>query len=308
MRIIQKSALPLKYGTALAIGNFDGLHIGHMKLIDEILYLSRRYGYKSLVWTFNEHPENIISQSYVTKSITTIEEKIELLSEKNVDEMYIEKFEDVRHLSPDEFVDKILVGQFNVKAVVCGFNFRFGKGNDGDAEYLKKRLEKHGVSVCIISPIIYDDKIVSSTYIRSLIEKGDMELASRLMRRQFYINFPVVQGRHLGREIGVPTINQEFPPDHIIPMKGVYACAVYINGEPYIGVSNVGTKPTVSGSHISCETHILDFCGDLYGKNIKVCFFKRLRDEKKFCSLEQLKKVIVNDIENTREYFNLRFS
>lgn len=307
MRLISKSELPLEYGTALAIGNFDGLHIGHMKLIDEIMFLSRRHGLKSLVWTFNEHPENIISSSYVTKSITTVDEKIELLSEKNVDLMYIEDFRAVRNKTPDEFIEDILLGMFNVKCVVCGFNFRFGKGNGGDAYYLKERLAEHGVSVRIISPIIYDDKIVSSTYIRSLIEKGDMELVSRLMRREFYINFPVVQGRHLGREIGVPTINQEFPPDHIIPMKGVYACAVYINGEPYIAVANVGTKPTVEGDHISCETHILDFCGDLYGKNIKVCFFKRLRDEKKFSSLDELKSVIKNDIEETREYFNLKF-
>ena len=307
MRLISKSELPLEYGTALAIGNFDGLHMGHMKLIDEILFLSRRHGVKSLVWTFNEHPENIISGNYVTKSITTIDEKIELLAEKNVDLMYIEDFRAVRDITPDEFVDDILLGKFYVKYVVCGFNFRFGKGNSADAEYLKDRLEKRGVPVCIISPIIYDDKVVSSTYIRSLIEKGDMELVSRLMRREFYINFPVVQGRHLGREIGVPTINQEFPPDHIIPQKGVYACVVYINGEPYIAVANVGTKPTVDGDHISCETHILDFCQNLYGKNIKVCFFKRLRDEKKFTSLDELKSVIRDDIEKTRDYFNLKF-
>lgn len=307
MILTSKSSLPLKYETALAIGNFDGLHIGHMKLIDEILFLSKRYGLKSLVWTFNEHPENIMAGKYVTKSITTLDEKIELLSEKNVDEMYIEDFNAVRDLTPDEFVDEILVKNFNVKYVVCGFNFRFGRKNSGDAEYLKNRLAMHGVQTRIISGIKYDETVVSSTYIRSLIEEGDMELVSRLMKRQFYINFPVVQGRHLGREIGVPTINQEFPPDHIIPKKGVYACAVYINGEPYIAVANVGTKPTVAGDHISCETHILDFCGDLYGKNIKVCFFKRLRDEKKYSSLEELKTVIGNDIKNTRDYFNLRF-
>ncbi|MBE6687830.1 MAG: bifunctional riboflavin kinase/FAD synthetase [Ruminococcaceae bacterium] len=307
MQLLSKRDLPLRHATALAIGNFDGLHIGHMKLMDEILFLSRRHELKSVVWTFNEHPENIISGKYVTKSITTIDEKVELLSEKKVDLMYIEDFRLVRDCTPEEFVDRILIEQFNVKFVVCGFNFRFGKGNSADAEYLKERLALHGVQTCIISPIIYDDKIVSSTYIRSLIEKGDMEMVARLMRREFYINFPVVQGRHLGREIGVPTINQEFPPDHIIPMKGVYACAVYINGEPYIAVANVGTKPTVEGDHISCETHILDFCGDLYGKNIKVCFFKRLRDEKKFSSLEELKGVIRNDIDRTREYFNLKF-
>lgn len=307
MQLIAKSSLPLKNGTALAIGNFDGLHMGHMKLIDEILFLSRRYNLQSVVWTFNEHPENIISGSYVTKSITAINEKIELLSEKNVDGMYIEDFNTVRDYSPDEFIEKILVEKFNVKYVVCGFNFRFGKGNSGDAEYLAKRLADYSVQTRVISPIIYDDKVVSSTYIRSLIEKGDMELTSRLLGRQFYINFPVVQGRHLGREIGVPTINQEFPPDHIIPEKGVYACAVYINGEPYIAVANVGTKPTVNGDHISCETHILDFCGDLYGKNIKVYFFKKLRDEKKFSSINELKSVILGDIEKTRNYFNLRF-
>lgn len=307
MQLIAKSSLPLKKGTALAIGNFDGLHMGHMKLIEEILFLSRRYKLESVVWTFNEHPENVISGSYVTKSITAMDEKIELLSEKNVDGMYIEEFNSVRDYSPDEFIEKILVEKFNVKYVVCGFNFRFGKNNSGDAEYLSKRLAEYSVQTRIISPIIYDDKVVSSTYIRSLIEKGDMELTSRLLGRQFYINFPVVQGRHLGREIGVPTINQEFPPDHIIPEKGVYACAVYINGEPYIAVANVGTKPTVNGDHISCETHILDFCGDLYGKNIKVCFFKKMRDEQKFSSLDELKKVILGDIEKTRDYFNLRF-
>ena len=306
MQLTTQSMLPFECGTVVALGNFDGLHIGHMKLIDEILFLSRRCNLKSVVWTFGEHPENIISGKYVTKSITTLNEKIELLSEKQVDQMYIEDFSAVRDFSPDDFIEKILIKKFNAKFVVCGFNFRFGKNNSGDAEYLSGRLSDYSVHTKIVSPVLYDDKIVSSTYIRSLIENGETELASRLLGRQFYINFPVVQGRHLGREIGVPTINQEFPPDHIIPKTGVYACAVYINGEPYIAVSNVGTKVSNS-NNVSCETHILGFCGNLYEKNIKVCFYKRLRDEKKYESLEQLKSAIQSDIEKTKEYFNFEF-
>ncbi len=173
---------------------------------------------------------------------------------------------------------------------------------------LKELLGSRNIKLTVIEPIVCGDILVSSSYIRKLIESGNMEAASLFLGREFFINFPVIHGRQLGRKLGIPTINQEFPPGHIVPARGVYACSCYIDKEPYICLTNVGCKPTVTDeTKITCETHILNFSGDLYGRRIRVNFFKRIRDEKKFPSIEILKSEIQKDIATTISYFNLNY-
>lgn len=294
--------------SAVALGNFDGLHIGHIKLIDEILYHSKRENIPSVVWSFRQHPENMIRGDITVKRITTLDEKAELLSSKGVDYLVLEDFNAVRDLSPDEFIKNILIDSLHARLVVVGFNFRFGKNAAGTSEYLSRELKKYGVTVKIIPPVIYGDTLVSSSVIRALIENGSMEQAALLLGRPFFISFPVIHGRAFGRTIGIPTINQLFPDNHIVPERGVYATACHIDGLPYLGVCNVGVRPTVSNAEtVTCETHIIDFVGSLYGQNIRVEFYKKLRSETKFSSVDKLQDQIKRDIEETKSYYNLHF-
>ncbi|MPN26917.1 Riboflavin biosynthesis protein RibF [bioreactor metagenome] len=205
-----------------------------------------------------------------------------------------------------DFIKNILIDKFHAAVVVCGFNYSFGKDGTGDAVFLESCLGRYGVKTIIIPPIICGDVLVSSTFIRYLIENGRMEEASEFLGRNFFITFPVVSGHKLGRTLGTPTINQNFPKDHILPRKGVYAVRVNVGEKELYGISNVGTRPTVcSEGNINCETHILDFNGDLVGKNIRVSFCKRLRDEIKFCSIDELKRQIKLDIASARDYFSI---
>jgi len=304
MLLIKDNMLPLDYPTVIAIGNFDGAHIGHTKLFDSIKAYSKQMGCRCIVWSFETHPENILNDTVKVKSITTLEEKTEILESMGIDCAYYADFNKVRHLSPESFVEEILIKKFNAKHVVCGFNFTFAAGGLGNADILTRLLEEKGISTSVIPPIICGEVVVSSTFIRYLIESGDMEQTRAFLGRHFFITFPVVTGNRLGRCIGAPTINQNFPPEHIIPKKGVYAVKVAFDGKVYNGVSNVGTRPTVSSEDlVNCETHILDFSGELVGKEIRVLFVKRLRDEQKFSSVDELRDKIESDIKEARAYF-----
>lgn len=309
MKVLHRSdSLLFEKGTAVALGNFDGLHTGHKKLIDEICFVSKKFDIPSVVFTFDKHPHNILKHTKTVKCITTNGEKIKLLEDMGVDYTYFEDFEAVMDYSPERFVDEIIVKKFNASYVVCGFNYSFGAGGRGDTAVLSELLKARGIKLTVINPIIIGDTLVSSTYIRGLIEDGNMEAASLFLGREFFIDFPVREGRKLGRTMNIPTINQHFPENHIIPARGVYACRCFVDGDSYIGVSNVGVKPTVTNENTElCETHILDFCGDLYGRKIRVDFFKKLRDEKKFDSVEILKSEIKKDIEAARSYFNINY-
>jgi len=304
VQIIKDSMLPLDTPTVIAIGNFDGVHIGHKKLFETIKSHSQKYGCRSLAWSFRTHPENILNDTIRIKSITTLDEKTELLEGMGLDYAYYADFEKVRYFTPEYFVDKILIEQFRATHVVCGFNFTFGAQGIGNAQELSRLLAAKGIGTTVIPPIICGEVLVSSTFIRYLVESGDMEQTRECLGRNFFITFPVVGGQKLGRTISSPTINQNFPIDHIIPKNGVYIVRAEFDGKVYNAIANVGCRPTVSDSGVvNCETHILDFSGDLVGKEIRVSFLKRLRDEIKFSSVEELADRIKKDIKEARDYF-----
>ena len=234
-----------------------------------------------------------------TVKVTVLNEDAEVLYTS-----YERHFSRVRDYMPDYFVNQLLRVDCNTKLAVCGFNFRFGKGGLGDCDTL---CELMGSENCIVVPPVYRaGHLVSSSAIRLLISAGEMELAAELLTRPFFIDFPVVHGKQLGRTIGIPTINQEFPEGHVIPKNGIYACTVEIADDIFLGVANVGVRPTVdNGSeHINCETHIINYNGWLYGKNIKVSFYKRIRDEIKFPSVDELRAQIKRDIASAIDYFS----
>ena len=297
------SALP--EGCAVALGNFDGVHRGHQKLFDAARDdVKNKKAAASVAWTFTTLAKPVISAPY----ITDMQAKLELFAEYGLDYAVFEDFERVRDMTSRDFALNYLTKRLKAATVICGFNFRFGKGGTGDAAQLKDLLQSCGIDCTVMSPVTGKGHIISSSIIRELISEGDMDGAYDLSGHPFSICFPVVHGQQLGRRIGIPTINQDFPIGHIIPKRGIYACTVKVGEDLFLGVANIGTRPTVScDGRVNCETHIIDYSGILYGKEIKVDFYRRIRDEKRFSSVEELRTQILRDAEDTKEYFGAMY-
>lgn len=294
-----------KFPLIIALGNFDGVHVGHMALISECLAEKSRFaGAKTAVYTFERHPQSLAANSDFADLFDT-SDKIARFASAGVDYVILEDFEDVCRMSPEDFVNEVLVGRCGCIMCICGFNFRFGHRASGDADLLSRLMMENSRFAKAVPPVMHGGKVVSSSLIRSYVENGDMQSAAEILGRPFSIRFPVIYGNRVGHKIGIPTINQNFPDGAIIPKRGIYACTCFPEGQKeYLAVANVGVKPTVSSAnHINCETHILDYNGFLYGKHIRVSFHARLRDEMTFESLDALKEAIAKDIEATRRFF-----
>ena len=287
---------------SVALGNFDGVHLGHAELIKRCVEYARRNNMPSAVWTFGDSAGCLPNKKGV-HCLTPTAQKLELIAEMGVDYAILEEFDDVRMMSPEQFVRERLIQTYGAVCAVCGYNFRFGYRGAGDCNLLTELMKPY--DVIVVPPCLVEGVPVSSTAIRALVEGGDVEAAARLLGRPFAIELPVVEGKKLGRTIGIPTVNQNFARECVIPQKGIYASVVSVGGELYSGVTNVGVRPSVpEDSHfINCETHIIGFDGELYGETVKVSFIKRIRDERRFESIEALKEQIERDIGNVRELF-----
>lgn len=290
-RVIER----LPEGTAIALGNFDGVHRGHQQLFK----LAGAKGHKRVAWTFTTLAKPDGSVPY----LTDMKAKIELFTKYGLDYAIFEDFESVRGLEYDLFAKTYLVEEFAPARVVCGFNFKFGRGGKGNAEALRSILTEKGVEVDILQPVSHHGKTVSSSAIRTAVMSGDMEEALDLMGHPFYIKSPVCHGKKLGRTLGIPTINQNFPKGHIVPRRGIYACTATIDDTVYTAVTNVGNRPTVSGDFVNSEAHIIGYDGDLYDKEVKVEFYSLLRDEMRFESIDALAEQIRKDIESAMAFF-----
>lgn len=291
----------LPEGAALALGNFDGVHRGHQRLFDTVNEMKRRGACTcSAAWTFTTLAKEDKNVTY----ITDMNAKMLNFANCGLDYAIFEDFSDVCDMECREFVTGRLLETLKAGGIVCGFNFKFGKGGAGDSTVLSTILNEAGIPCEIISPVMRDGVVVSSTKIRDYIENGNMDGAFDLLGRPFSVKFPVLHGKELGRTIGIPTINQSFPEGHIIPKKGIYACTCFVNGEIFLGVCNIGVRPSVDdGDEINCETHIINYTGDLYGKEIKLEFYQYMRDEMKFDSLDALRRQIKIDIAECLDYF-----
>jgi len=296
-----------KKSTAVGLGNFDGLHVGHMALVNALIDEARLNGLKSVIYTFTVHPENIIRKKLITPLLTSVSKKVEILSRTALDYLFFDKFDETySRMDPETFVRQILMEKLGAKIVVAGFNYRFGYMGQGDAELLKKFGEKMGFKVVIISPIKIDRQTVSSTLIREYISKGNMEKVHALLGRHFSITGEVLPGKRLGRKIGFPTANLQPERYLIMPRPGVYLTKTLFNGKIYNSLTNIGYNPTFGGEkRISAETHIIDFDKDIYASNIEVFFLKKLRDEKKFKNAAELTEQIKRDIQQAKEYFGI---
>lgn len=275
-------------GSYLALGSFDGLHIGHLTLVHKIVKLARENKGKSILYTFENHPRTLIKGIEKPKLILNNKNKRDNALQLGVDEVYFEKFtEEYMKLTPEGFVE-YLCNKFNVKGIVVGFNFKFGYKNLGNVNVLKSLSKKYNYELIVMEPCEYKSEVVSSTRIRSSIDAGNVEDVSVMLNRPYSLEGKVIHGKQLGRTIGFPTANMEINNEVLIPKKGVYYTNVLIKDKIFKGITSIGHNPTVNGKKLSIETYILDFNLDIYGNNIKVYFINRIRDEIKFPSLESL--------------------
>ena len=291
--------------SVVCLGNFDGVHMGHMALIREAVRqkstLGKAYdGIASGACFFRTPPSDYILTVPIPQ-LTTFKQKLKLFAECGLDYAFVMDFEDIGSLSPTEFVETVLKDTCQCVFAVCGFNFHFGKNAAGNADILRTLMDG---ALSVIEPIRVDGNIVSSSAIRQRISEGNMHLIPPLLGRPYCVETEVLHGKALGRTIGIPTINQYFPGNLAIPKLGIYITKATINGIDFPSVTNVGIRPSVDdGTQVNCETHILDFAGDLYGQQAKVQFIKRLRDEIRFESIDALREQIRRDIAATHAYY-----
>lgn len=277
--------------TVVAVGNFDGVHKGHQALLKKASDLAKKLRAVPAVWSFESYTPRSSGVSIVTP-----EDRNALFGAYGAEKVFLSRYEDVSGYSAERFVNEVLAGECGAVCAVCGYNFHFGKNAAAGAQELKKLMEASGGSAYTVDPVRVGGETVSSTSVRGYLSEGEPEKAAALLGRPFYINLPVVHGRHLGTKLGFPTINQVFPKGLIVPRYGAYACVAEIGGKRYKAASNVGIRPTVDGAGIISETHIIGFGGDLYSCTIKVEFIKFLRPERKFDSLDALKAQITEDV------------
>lgn len=280
-------------GTAVAIGNFDGLHKGHQKILKTLKEAAHDLGIPSVVYTFSEHPINIIRVGL--KLICTNRRKEELMENEKIHTLFFDEFKNVRDLSPEEFVRDILVEKLNIKVAVIGKTGKFGRNSSGDAETLQKLGEKYGFSVMVADAVAVYGTVCSSTEIRKKLENGEMDKANELLGYRYSIDGIVKGDKHLGRTYGYPTANI-FPDEALLlPKCGVYATNVIFDGKSHKAITNVGTTSFDTDGKVKVESHILDYSGNLYDKTIRVEFLYYLRDFKNFINTEELKLQLDED-------------
>lgn len=284
-------------GACVTIGNFDGVHKGHQKLITLACSRAKARDLVSVVVTFDPHPLRVLRDDRTPPFITLTEQKIELISQFGPQVCLLLHFDmDMARLSPEEFVKTYLVDGLNMKEMIIGYDYHLGKGRAGDFDTLGKLGEKYGFTVDRLDPVSIESAVVSSTRIRDLVQAGEVWAARPLLGRFYQVTGEVVHGMKRGGDLlGFPTANLKLV-DELFPKKGVYAIWVEVDGEVHMGVANIGKNPTFGNDALSVEAHILDFSGDLYGTDIRVHFVQRIRDEKKFSGIDELKARIAMDV------------
>ncbi|MBW8332835.1 MAG: bifunctional riboflavin kinase/FAD synthetase [Prolixibacteraceae bacterium] len=292
----------------LTIGTFDGVHLGHRKIIARLHDLAKTINGESVIFTFDPHPRKVVAPGETTlRLLTTLEEKIVLFEQSGIDHLIIYPFTpEFSKLTYEEFVEQVLVGKIHTKFLVVGYDHKFGKNRQGDFEFLKKCADRHEFQIEKLDVLLMNESNISSTKIREAIQQGDFETANAFLGYPFTLHGTVVEGQKLGRKIQFPTANiQASDPDKIIPGYGVYAVEITVKNQTFRGMLNIGSRPTVNNNadNRSIEVHIFDFESDIYGEPIELVFFKKLREEQKFLSIDALKEQLVKDKTDTIAFF-----
>jgi riboflavin kinase / FMN adenylyltransferase len=279
-------------------GTFDGVHLGHRKILNRLNEIAQQTAGESVVITFYPHPRSVISpDNQSVMLLSTLDEKIALLEKNGVQHLLIIPFtREFSELSSEEFIQKILIQTIGTKTLVIGFDHRFGKNREGGFDYLKANQTRYGFAVEEILRQDIENVGVSSSKIRKAIQEGDIQMADHFLGRNYSISGIVVKGKQIGRTIGFPTANiQVREVAKLIPINGVYAVKVYYNDTEFGGMLNIGNRPTVDGTTKTIEVNIFEFDREIYGENLTVEFIQKIRNEQKFSGLEELKQQIATD-------------
>ena len=292
----------------LTIGTFDGVHLGHRKIIAALHDRAKSINGESVIFTFDPHPRKVVAPDEASlRLLTTLDEKIALFEQSGIDHLIIYPFTlEFSRLTYEEFVEIVLVGQIHLKFLVVGYDHRFGRDREGNFEFLQKCAARFDFQIEKMDALLMNEASVSSTKIRDAIQQGDFQTANACLGYPFSLHGTVVEGQKLGRQIQFPTANIEASdPDKIIPGYGVYAVQVKVQEKSYLGMLNIGSRPTVNhnADHRTVEVHIFNFDADIYGEPIEVIFFNKLREEQKFPSIELLKDQLAQDRTNTLAWF-----
>ena len=285
--------------TIVTIGTFDGVHLGHQKILDRLKEMKEQTGLKTVVLTFDPHPRTVLfPEQKDLKLLTLVDEKLDLLDRYGVDITVVYPFSvEFSHLDPKLYISHILVKSLKVKHLVIGYDHKFGSGRSGNIQTLRQYSDEYGYTVEEISARDIDHIAVSSSKIRKALDEGNLALATDFLGHSYMMDARVIEGKKLGRTLGYPTANlRPEGPEKLMPATGVYFVKVVVNGRDYFGMMNIGTNPTTdSDLRIKPEVHIFDFDEMIYGKTIRITFLKRLRDEAKFKDLSSLKSALDGD-------------
>ena len=285
--------------TIVTIGTFDGVHIGHQKIIEKLIQNAVDYNCESLILTFFPHPRMVLQEGSEIKLLNTIEERSNLIQKTGLSNLIIHPFnKEFSRLTAEEFVKTILVDALNIQKIIIGYDHRFGRNRSANIDDLIVYGKQYNFEVEQISAKEIDDVSISSTKIRNAILNGHMALANEYLGYTYVLNGTVIKGKQLGRTIGFPTANLKIEEEYkLIPKNGVYIVKSTINKKTVFGILNIGTNPTVNGEKLSIEVHFIDFDGDLYHSNIEISVLESIREEQKFDSIELLKNQIQEDKE-----------
>ena len=287
----------------LALGNFDGLHRGHLKIVERVKRGAAEQGGTPMAMTFDPHPPRVVRPDKAPPLLMTKDQRLEALHRAGIACVAVVRFTpELSHWDPETFVRRVLVEWLRISKLWVGANFLFGHGRSGNFSTLRTLGQRYGFRAEKIDPVRYKDFVVSSTRIRRLVSEGRMDEAGALMGHPYYVDGQVVHGRGRGREIGVPTANLA-TDNELVPPHGVYATTMTIDGIVRAGITNVGVRPTFGESDVSIETHLLDHDADLYGRNVRLSFVQRLRDERRFPDVDALRAQIEADRRRAERLF-----
>lgn len=309
IRTVDQS-LPHLESSVMTIGNFDGLHLGHQKLMSELKSCSKRLNAPSVVCTFKPHPRTLLNPEAPTHRLFDYNDQAERLDVLGIDYLIEEKFtQDFSLMKADEFMDLYIMRHFKPKHIVVGYDFSFGHNRSGNIRFLQEYCAKKNMGLTVVPAFEIQNQVVSSSAIRQFLEKGDIESAQVLLGRLYYVRGPVRVGFKRGRQIGVPTANIS-PDIDFSPRLGVYFSKVFLKDQVHYSITNIGYNPTFENErkYLKVETHIFDFDQEIYGEQIKVELHHFHRDEMKFDGVESLKKQIHNDVQAGKLFFESKQS
>ncbi|MBF4691775.1 bifunctional riboflavin kinase/FAD synthetase [Fusibacter ferrireducens] len=290
--------------TSVALGTFDGLHIGHMEVLSEMKKTAESKGLKTFVYTFSNHPREVLTPNNVPPKIMDVDEKTQIFTRFGLDYLSLIKFDEEQlKIEPEDFIKDVLIGKLNMKHLTVGYDYRFGRKARGDVNMLMAFSETYGYTYEIVKPIMKNEIRISSTLIRELLLDGKIVEANFYLGRKHFVKGTVVEGKKLGKTIGVPTANLRIKENISTIKSGVYITETVHKGTTYKSVTNVGYNPTFNQIGLNMETYIFDFDQILYGEQIEVHFIKRLRDEMKFESVDELIVKMQSDLKKARDYF-----